>query len=57
MLDEVASIVKSTGALDIALESAAREIHRAIRFAQQLPPGQHASAMVDLATRSLVRTH
>jgi octaprenyl-diphosphate synthase len=57
MLDEVASIVKSTGALDIAMESAAREIHRAIRFAQQLPPGPHTSAMVDLATRSLVRTH
>ena len=57
MLDEVASIVKSTGALDIAMESAAREIHRAIRFAQQLPPGPHTSAMVDLSTRSLVRTH
>jgi octaprenyl-diphosphate synthase len=57
MLDEVASIVKSTGALDIALESAAREIHRAIRFAQHLPPGPHTRAMVDLATRSLVRTH
>ena len=57
MLDDVASIVKSTGALDIAMESAAREIHRAIRFAQQLPPGQHTSAMVDLASRSLVRTH
>ena len=57
MLDEVASIVKSTGALDVAMESAAREIHRAIRFAQQLPPGPHTSAMVDLATRSLVRTH
>ena len=57
MLDEVASIVKSTGALDIAMESAAREIHRAIQFAQQLPWGQHTSAMVDLATRSLIRTH
>jgi octaprenyl-diphosphate synthase len=56
MLEEVASIVKNTGALDIAMESAAREIHRAIRFAQQLPPGLHTSAMVDLATRSLVRT-
>jgi hypothetical protein len=57
MLDEVASIVKSTGALDIAMESAAQEIHRAIGFAQQLPPGLHTSAMVDLATHSLVRTH
>jgi octaprenyl-diphosphate synthase len=57
MLAEVASIVKNTGALDIAMESAAREIHRAIGFAQLLPPGLHTSAMVDLATRSLVRTH
>ena len=57
MLEAVAFIVKSTGALDVAMDSAAREINRAIGFAQQLPPGLHTSAMVDLATRSLGRTH
>jgi octaprenyl-diphosphate synthase len=57
MLEAVAFIVKSTGALDVAMDSAAREINRAIGFAKQLPPGLHTSAMMDMATRSLVRTH
>ena len=55
MLDAVAAIVRSTGGLDKAMQSAAREIERALSHAALLPPNAYTDAMIHIATDSLTR--
>lgn len=55
MLAAVAAIVRRTGGLEKAMQSAAREIERALGYAALLPPGVHTDTMVQLATGSLTR--
>ena len=57
MLEQVISIVKSTGALDVARLAATREAQRAIVAARQLPPGPHTECLIQLATQLLERQH
>ncbi|MEK9801918.1 MAG: polyprenyl synthetase family protein, partial [Curvibacter sp.] len=54
-LDEVIAIVRRTGALDVARAAAAREAQRAVDAARQLPPGNHAASLVQLASQLLER--
>jgi len=55
MLDQVVSIVKSTGALDIARLAATQEAQRAITSAMRLPPGPHTTCLIELASKLLER--
>lgn len=55
MLDEVISIVRNTGALEITKAAAHQEAARAIAAARQLPAGPHTDCLVDLATQLLER--
>jgi len=55
MLEQVVSIVRSTGALDIARLAAKREAERAVAAAQQLPAGAHTDCLIQLAAQLLVR--
>lgn len=55
MLDQVVSIVKSTGALDVARLAATQEAQRAIAAAMQLPPGPHTACLLELASKLLER--
>lgn len=55
MLDQVLSIVKETGALDVARLVASQEAQRAITSAKQLPPGPHTECLIQLATQLLAR--
>ncbi len=57
MLEQVISIVKTTGALDVARLAATREAQRAIVAARQLPPGPHTECLIQLATQLLERQH
>ncbi len=54
-LDEIVSIIRQTGALDRARDSAAREAQRAIDAAHCLPSNEHASALLQLAAGLLER--
>ena len=53
LLDQVVSIVKTTGALDIAREAAQQEALRAIAAAQRLPSGPHSDCLIELASQLL----
>ncbi len=55
MLDEVLSIVKTTGALDVARLAATQEAQRAIKAAEQLPPGSHTTCLIALSAQLLAR--
>jgi octaprenyl-diphosphate synthase len=55
MLDEVISIVRNSGALEITKAAAHQEAARAIAAARQLPVGPHTDCLVDLATQLLER--
>jgi octaprenyl-diphosphate synthase len=55
MLETVAAIVRRTGGLESAMQSAAREIDRALDQARQLPPGVHTDTLMNLAAGSLAR--
>jgi len=55
MLDQVVSIVKSTGALDVARLAATQEAQRAIASAMRLPPGPHTTCLIELASKLLER--
>ena len=55
MLDQVISIVQSTGALDVARLAATQEAQRAIAAAMQLPIGPHTSCLIELAAKLLER--
>ncbi len=54
-LDHIVAIVRETGALDVAHESAAAEAQRAMSAASQLPMNTHAQALVQLAASLLQR--
>ncbi len=51
MLDQVVTIVKATGALDIARMAATQEAQRAIAAAKRLPPGPHSECLIQLAAQ------
>ncbi|MFZ9251079.1 MAG: polyprenyl synthetase family protein [Hylemonella sp.] len=55
LLEEVISVVRSTGALLAAREAAAAEARRAMLAAQQLPPGPHTACLIQLAAQLLGR--
>lgn len=57
MLDQVVSIVKATGALDVSRQAAAQEAQRAIDAAAQLPPGPYTTCLIQLATQLLERQY
>lgn len=54
-LDDVIAVVRRTGALDVAREAAAREAERAVHAARQLPAGDHAASLIQLASQLLAR--
>ncbi len=56
-LAEVVSIVKSTGALDVARKAAAQEAQRAIEAARRLPANAYGACLIQLATQLLERDH
>ncbi len=49
-LDEILNIIRQTGALDMARQSAMAEAQRAIDAAQQLPANRYREALLQLAT-------
>lgn len=55
MLDQVVSIVRATGALDVARLAATQEAQRAITVARRLPPGPHTECLIQLAAQLLTR--
>ena len=57
MLDQVLSIVHTTGALDVARQAATLEAERAIVAARQLPPGPHTNCLIELAAQLLARQY
>ncbi|MBC7918373.1 MAG: polyprenyl synthetase family protein [Rhodoferax sp.] len=56
-LEEVAAIVKRTGALDVARQAALQEAQRAIEAAKRLPGGPHSDCLIQLAAQLLERNH
>lgn len=54
-LDQILSVVTSTGALDVTRQAAALEADRAIQATRQLPAGPHAECLLQLATQLLGR--
>ena len=56
-LDEVASIVKRTGALDVARQAALQEARRAMDAVRRLPEGSHRDCLIQLASQLLERDH
>ncbi|WP_138517335.1 polyprenyl synthetase family protein [Rhodoferax bucti] len=57
MLDAVVSIVRKTGALDVAKASARAEAARAVKAAKRLPENDHSACLIQLATQLLERNH
>lgn len=57
MLDQVLSIVKTTGALDVARLAATLEAQRAMAAARQLPPGPHTECLIQLSAGLLERQY
>ncbi len=57
LLDKVAAIVKSTGALDIARKTAAQEAERAVEAAGRLPANAYSACLIQLAAQLLDRDH
>jgi octaprenyl-diphosphate synthase len=55
MLDQVVSIVKTTGALDVARLAATQEAQRAMAAARRLPAGPHTECLIQLAAELLAR--
>ena len=55
MLDQVVSIVRTTGALDVARLAATQEAQCAITAARQLPSGAHTECLIQLAAQLLRR--
>jgi octaprenyl-diphosphate synthase len=54
-IDQVVSIVKTTGALEVARKAASDEAARAITSAEQLPDGEHKTCLIQLAAQLLKR--
>lgn len=57
MLNQVISIVKTSGALDVSRMAARQEAMRAITAAQCLPAGPHTDCLIQLASQLLERNH
>jgi octaprenyl-diphosphate synthase len=57
MLDSVVSIVRKTGALEVAKASARAEASRAIEAAKRLPSNDYSECLINLATQLLERNH
>jgi octaprenyl-diphosphate synthase len=57
MLESVVSIVKSTGALEVARKAAQHEALRAVACAQGLPANLHRDTLIELASQLLARNH
>ena len=57
MLDQVARIVRDTGALDVARAAAALEANRAMVSAGLLPHNEYSACLVGLAAQLLERDH
>lgn len=57
MLEQVARIVKDTGALDVARAAAALEAKRAMTAARRLPANAHSACLIGLAAHLLERDH
>ncbi len=55
MLQQVVSIVRSTGALEFSHHAAAREAQRAMSAATRLPEGPHSGCLIQLAGQLLAR--
>lgn len=55
MLDQVVSIVRTTGALDVARLAATQEAQRASAATRQLPPGPHTECLLQLSADLLAR--
>lgn len=55
MIEPVVAIVLSTGAIDVARQSASQEAERAMAAAQTLPESQYKSALLQLASQLLQR--
>jgi octaprenyl-diphosphate synthase len=55
MLDQVVTIVKTTGALSVARMAATQEAQRAITAARQLPASPHTNCLLELAAQLLTR--
>ena len=56
-LDDIVSIVRETGALDVARQAAAAEAQRAIDRLALLPRNAHSDGLLQLASSLLVRRH
>ena len=57
LLDDVAHIVKSTGALGVARAAASQEAQRAITAARSLPVNAYSACLIELAAQLLERDH
>jgi octaprenyl-diphosphate synthase len=57
MLEQIVTIVKSTGALDVARDAARQEALRARAAATRLPTGKHTDCLIQLASQLLERNH
>ncbi len=55
MIEQVVSIVKTTGALDVARQAAAQEAQRAMAAAKLLPNNPYTDCLIQLASQLLVR--
>lgn len=55
MIEQVASIVLKTGAIDVARTAATLEAERAIAAARRLPDGLHTTCLLQLASQLLER--
>ncbi|QDL56842.1 polyprenyl synthetase family protein [Rhodoferax aquaticus] len=56
-IERIASIVQSTGALEVAKLAAQTEAQRAVNSAKLLPKGPHVDSLIALATQLLNRDH
>jgi octaprenyl-diphosphate synthase len=56
-LEQIAAIVKSTGALEVARDAALLEARRAIAAAKRLPDGPFSDCLIELASQLLDRNH
>jgi len=54
-LDAIVTVVRETGALDVAREAAAAEAHRAIKALSTLPDSAYRTALLQLAAQLLQR--
>jgi octaprenyl-diphosphate synthase len=56
-LDQIVSIVRETGALEVTRHAAAAEARRAVEAARQLPDNAYSQGLLQLAAQLLQRRH